>query len=529
MSVAESVSVAARRVVPRSIATYAYLLVLVSVAASVMVFFNFTAEDAYITYRYAENLVNTGALVYNLGEPINAMTSPLHAALSAALFYVTGHTVLGNKILALVLLVLSTGLVGYRFRNDPPLQLLALVLILTPPAMVLWTLGGLETPLLLFLATLAVFLASRPPPFSLNSLGGLFLLAGLAFVTRYDSILFFFPVMLYGAWKARSARHVLMAVPLAALLPAAWLAVSYFYYGDLLPTSFYVKTPNGTLSTLLYNGIYVLAYLFYVGIVPALALPLVLIGLKRRLLDLLSRHFRNLWWLYVGLLLELAYGLTIATHHMMFSFRSLVPYLPAMVVLVVDLVRRAAETSAVDLSSRRILPRFLGFLLFLTVFQVYQTAYTYDHSVNGISTIGEYRSVGVREYGKFTGILEQQAFDIERHWSQTHGNRQRLPRILTYAAGVLPYTFRESYVYEKLVSYRHCHQRYQQGRYADYLHILAPRQGSIAEQLPEPESHYALISSYEMVFDGSLQQFLVYYNPAPEDHNLTAKIYEPCR
>jgi hypothetical protein len=312
-------------------------------------------------------------------------------------------------------------------------------------------------------------------------------------------------------------------------LPAAWLAVSYFYYGDLLPTSFYVKTPNGTLSTLLYNGIYVFTYLFYVGIVPALALPLVLIGFKRRLLDLLSRHFRNLWWLYVGLLLELAYGLTIATHHMMFSFRSLVPYLPAMVVLVVDLVRRAAETSAVDLSSRRILPRFLGFLLFLTIFQVYQTAYTYDHSVNGISTIGEYRSVGVREYGKFTGILEQQAFDIERHWNQTRGNRQRLPRILTYAAGVLPYTFRESYVYEKLVSYRHCHQRYQQGRYADYLHILAPRQGSIAEQLPEPESHYALISSYEMLFDGSLQQFLVYYNPAPEDHNLTAKIYEPCR
>ena len=527
MAVAESISQTTRRADMRSV-YYAHLPVLIIVAMSVIALFNFTAEDAYITYRYAENFVNTGALVYNLGEPINAMTSPLHAALSSALFYVMGHTVLGNKLLALLLLLLSSGLVWNRFRSVPHAQLLALVLILTPPATVLWTLGGLETPLLLFLATLTVILANRAPPFRLGSLCGLFLLAGFAFVTRYDSILFFLPVMIYAASKARSARHVLVAVLVGALLPGAWLAVSYFYYGDLLPTSFYVKTPKGNLGTLLYNGIYVLGYLFYVGIVPVLGLPLVLLGFKRRMVDLLSRHFRSLWWLYVGLLLELAYGLTIATHHMMFSFRSFVPYLPATVVLVVDLVRRAAETSAVDLSSGKVLRWSLGLLLCLTVFQVYQIAYTVDHSVNGISPIGEYRSVGVRDYVKFTEVLEQQAFDIERHWNQTQGDRQRLPRILTYAAGMLPYVFRESYIYEKLVSYRHCHQRYDQGRYADYIHILAPRLGSIAEQLPKSEDEYALISSYEMSFDGSNQQFLVYYNPAPEDHNLTAKIYESC-
>jgi hypothetical protein len=529
MAVAESISQTFRRARPRSVSFFVLLAILLIVAGSGIVFFNFTAEDAYITYRYAENLVDTGALVYNLGEPINAMTSPMHAALSSALFYLTGHTVLANKILALLLLLLASALVWNRFRNDPPLQLLALVLILTPPAVVLWTLGGLETPLLLFLVTLAVCLASRAPPFSLNLLCGLFLLAGLAFVTRYDSILFFLPVMVYAASQARSARHVGMAILVGALLPAAWLAVSYFYYGDLLPTSFYVKTPKGNLGTLLYNAIYVLAYLFYVGIVPVLAAALVLFGFQRSAVDLLSKHFKGLWWLYVGLLLELAYSLTIATHHMMFSFRFFVPYLPASVVLVVGLVRRAAETSAVDLSSGRNFRRFLGLLVCLAIFQVYQIAYTYDRSVNGISPVGEYRFVGVRDYEKFMEVLQRQAFDIERHWNQTQGDPQRLPRILTYAAGMLPYTFRESYVYEKLVSYRHCHQRYQQGRYADYIHIVAPRLGSIAQQLPQPENQYALISSYEMPFDGSNQQFLVYFNPAPEDHNLTAKIYEPCR
>jgi hypothetical protein len=518
-----------RKAEPRSLLNFAYLPLLLVVADGGTVLFNFTAEDAYITYRYAENLVNHGALVYNLGEPINAMTSPLHAVLSSVMYYLTGQTVLANKIVGLLLLLATSALVWNRFKQNPPLQLLALVLILTPPAAMLWTLGGLETPVLLFLVTLAVVLAVRKPSFSLGALCGLFLLAGLGFVTRYDSILFFFPIMIYAAGKASSARHTLIAVAVATLLPATWLAVSYLYYGDLLPTSFYVKTPKGSLGTLVYNGLYVLANLFYVGIVPVLGVTLLLVGFPRRAVTLLSRHIRNLWWLYLGLALELSYSLTIATHHMMFSFRSFVPYLPAAVVLVVDLVRGAAETRAMDLSSPKMLPRFLGLLLVLAVFQVTQTAYTYDRSVNGLSPVGEYRSVGVRDYVKFIDVLQQQAVDIEAHWSRHRADPQRLPRILTYAAGMLPYTFRESYIYEKLVSYRHCHQRYEQGRYADYLHIVAPRLGSIADQLPLPEDQYTLISSYEMPFDGSSQQFLVFYNPAPEDHNLTAKIYEPCR
>jgi hypothetical protein len=93
---------------------------------------------------------------------------------------------------------------------------------------------------------------------------------------------------------------------------------------------------------------------------------------------------------------------------------------------------------------------------------------------------------------------------------------------------MLPYTYKESYIYEKLVSYRHCYQRSRQGLYADYIHILAPRQGQVEQQLPRPEDTYDLVSSYEMFFDGSMQKFLVYYNPRPEPHNLSAGINDPC-
>jgi hypothetical protein len=507
---------------------YAHLPVLLILIISAIFFFNFTAEDAYITYRYAENFVNIGSLVYNAGEPINAMTSPLHAILSAAIFSATGQTVLGNKILGLLLLLLSAIFVWHRFSNQPQWQLLALILILISPSVLLWTFGGLETPILLFLATVTVLLVERRPPFKLNLLCLIFFLAGLAFLTRYDSILFFLPATLYAVWKTRSIKHVLIAIAGGAILPLAWLFISISYYGDLLPTSFYVKTPIGNLGGLIFNGIYIASYLFYVGLLPVVALVFVLLVPKHRTIDILYRHFKSIWWLYAGLLLEILYGLTMATHHMMFSFRFFVPYIPSSVILVVGLLRRALETREVDGAVWRPAPLFAGFLFCLTLFQLYQNVYTYNHSVNGLSLVGEYRALGIRDYVRFIQILRQEALDIEHHWETIDGDRGHRPRIITYAAGMLPYTYKESYIYEKLVSYRHCYQRSRQGLYADYIHILAPRQGQVEQQLPRPEDTYDLVSSYEMFFDGSMQKFLVYYNPRPEPHNLSAGINDPC-
>jgi hypothetical protein len=402
------------------------------------------------------------------------------------------------------------------------------LLLLLPPCVLLWTFGGLETPVLLFLATITVIVADRPPPFRLNLLCAIYLLAGLAFLTRYDSILFFLPVILYAASKAQSIKHVIIASAGAVILPLTWLFVSVNYYGDLLPTSFYVKTPIGNLGGLIFNGIYITSYLLYVGIIPVLALVFFLLLPKNGTMDIIRLRFKSHWWLYLGLLLEILYGLTIATHHMMFSFRFFVPYIPSTAILVVDLVRHSSESSGTDLTKGKPAYVFTGFLLCLLLFQLYQNVYTYDYSVNGLSLIGEYRAVGIRDYVKFIRILKQEAVDIEKDWETQHGDSGRRPRILTYAAGMLPYTYKEAYIYEKLVSYRHCYTRYRQGLYADYIHTIVPRLGQVDKQLPRPVDSYELVSSYKMFFDGSMQDFLVYYNPQPENHNLSARIFDPC-
>jgi hypothetical protein len=336
-------------------------------------------------------------------------------------------------------------------------------------------------------------------------------------------------VIIYTGSKAQSIKHVLIALLVASILPVAWFCVSILYYGDLLPTSFYVKTPTGNLVQLFYNGLYIASNLLFVGIIPVLVLTIAFLRFRPSTLPFLYLHIKSKWWLYLGLFLQLLYGLTIATHHMMFSFRFFVPYLPATVFLVVDLIHRAARTNQFDLLAGRYGILFTGFLLFLTLFQLYQVMYTYNHSVNGLSSIGEYRSLGVRDYIQFMQVLKQEALDIEAHWDNVKDGKNRLPRIITYAAGMLPYTFRDSYIYEQLVSYRHCHQRINQGLHADYIHIMAPRHGTVDEQLDRSEAKFTLISSYEMLFDGSMQEFLVYYNSSPEDQNLSNSIFGPCR
>jgi hypothetical protein len=356
----------------------------------------------------------------------------------------------------------------------------------------------------------------------------IFFLAGLAFLTRYDSALFFLPLIIYSATKAQSIRDVLIAIAVAALLPLAWLFVTILYYGDPLPTSFYVKTPTGNLGGLIFNGAYIVSWLFFTGFIPAAALVVILLAPKLRTTDIFPRHFKSYWWLYTGLLLEILYGLTMATHHMMFSFRFFVPYIPSSVMLVVDLLRRSSDSRPVDLTKGRPAYLYAGFLLFLSLFQLYQNVYTYNQSVNGVSFLGEYKGVGIRDYVGFLQILKQEAVDIESHWKNQDERAERHPRIITYAAGMLPYTYKDSYIYEKLVSYRHCHQRYQQGLYADYIHILAPRQGRVEQQLPRPVESFELVSSYEMFFDGSMETFLVYFNPTPEEHNLSAGISDFC-
>ena len=87
------------------------------------------------------------------------------------------------------------------------------------------------------------------------------------------------------------------------------------------------------------------------------------------------------------------------------------------------------------------------------------------------------------------------------------------------AAGLLPYTYKEAYIYEALVSYRHG-RSYGTRRSSDYIHLYKRADDPAEMRLPSPAENYELISSYTIPFNGRVCDFQVYFNPEPADNKL---------
>jgi hypothetical protein len=177
-----------------------------------------------------------------------------------------------------------------------------------------------------------------------------------------------------------------------------------------------------------------------------------------------------------------------------------------------------------------------GCALVILALHAFQAQALYHRSLQGLGTSGEYEAEGAAGYARdFVPAMQRNAADIRAHWTALH--RSRTPRVWTFAAGALPYAYREAYIFEELVSYRHrC--PIQEGRersdarvwraHADYIHAFT-RHGSPARLLsPVQGRDVQLISEQSIHFNGREEKLLVFYNPAPQPNLLPSRIDLPC-
>ena len=122
--------------------------------------------------------------------------------------------------------------------------------------------------------------------------------------------------------------------------------------------------------------------------------------------------------------------------------------------------------------------------------------------------------------------------DYAKDWQKRIGGKVMgyfctyAPEEIIYAAGMLPYSLRDAYIYERLISYRHNSSIsiHELKRSADYVHIIAPVHGTVEEQLPKSRDSYSLISSHQLYLDGLNQECLVFYDSNPEHYPLESRI-----
>lgn len=239
-------------------------------------------DDAFISFRYARNIVDAGVASFNVTDPIpvEGYSNPLHVALSAVVYALVGPDLLypvmavaGGLAVALAIALVGQG-VARRGGDTGLAGLVMLAAALCPP---LWLHGtsGLETPFV-FLGQAVFWLACARigagdgAGAGRQAAGAALIGSAIALVLlRTDG--FLFPAI--GVlWLAAIGRWVAAVQLLAATALAFGLQVGLrlWYYGLPLPLPTYVKV-SGPLDQRLVNA---LADLASMAVKNGLLLPL---------------------------------------------------------------------------------------------------------------------------------------------------------------------------------------------------------------------------------------------------------------
>lgn len=215
--------------------------------------FNFINDDAFISFRYADNLVQHGELVFNLGERVEGYTNFLWTILLAGVIGLGLDVVVWSKLLGIVCAVGTLWVIARflgRTEEQPSIwDALAPALLAAAPAYACWSTGGLETQLFTLLLTLGwtEFLLEREDTHQGLPLSGVWF--GLSALTRPEGLLFFGLAGLYRlgemivvqrTWKP--ARKDWLWGAGFALVFAPFFAWRWTYYGWPFPNTYYVKT-----------------------------------------------------------------------------------------------------------------------------------------------------------------------------------------------------------------------------------------------------------------------------------------------
>jgi len=263
--------------------------------------YDYVVDDAFISFRYARNLVNGHGPVYNPGEKVEGYTNFLWVVLAALGMRAGADPVPLSQglglLLALGVVALAYGWPRPGERNGKSLRLLSPTLLALSPPFALWSMGGLETPLFALLVLAGMAAGVRVAP-RWDVVSGLCL--ALAALTRPEGILAGLVVVGDRLLWPPSAGRVRDRVPLGLI--AVWLAVlvpyeiwRVLYYGDLLPNSFYAKV--GWSGAQVWRGVQYLGG--FTAASGGLALSLAAVGLADGLRDRSARVL----YLWTGLYL----------------------------------------------------------------------------------------------------------------------------------------------------------------------------------------------------------------------------------
>src|SRR5688500_10224497 len=215
-------------------------------------------DDAMISMRYAYNLAHGNGLVWNAGERVDGFTNPLWVgfmalfhlfpiAASQISFYIQWS---GALFLAATLFFVR-GLVE-QFTDEllPMLAAVAFTAFYSP--LISWSLLGMEVSVLTLILTVVLWIilrngTSRFTPWTLRdgfaTQGSAYILLAVSTLIRLDMAVPYLVILIVMIFVQKEYRrqHLIWGLGLLLLFLGGQTLARFFYYGDFLPNTYYLK------------------------------------------------------------------------------------------------------------------------------------------------------------------------------------------------------------------------------------------------------------------------------------------------
>lgn len=212
------------------------------------------ADDAYITFRVVDNIVNGYGAVWNANERAQVYTHPLWM-----LLHIPFHALWGDIYHTTILLSLAcfAAALAYAIRAQslPPAQsaiAIALPLTISLP-IAHYAVCGLENPLSMLLVAAFAYHLKPAPNYKWKTLA---IISALMVLNRIDLGLITAPFWLCQLAKHKGKLPYKQFLPGAALL-ALWFTFSLVYYGFVFPNTKFAKLHSGApTAELITHGLY---------------------------------------------------------------------------------------------------------------------------------------------------------------------------------------------------------------------------------------------------------------------------------
>jgi arabinofuranosyltransferase len=214
-------------------------------AASLAPAWSTWTDDAYISLRYARNWADGLGMATNQGERLEGLTNLGWALVLAPMaasdaWAPLPDPLVGAKVIGVACLIATVLMVLDWCRRQglgPWLALVPVAFVSAVPWAPYWAVQGLETPLVMLLTTMVWWRADEAPLGWSAILG-----AALAPWIRPDAALLAPLLLLWALPRRPGARNVGRALLVIGASAACLIGVKLWWFGEVLPNTFYVKT-----------------------------------------------------------------------------------------------------------------------------------------------------------------------------------------------------------------------------------------------------------------------------------------------